>query len=284
MGNIRGSVVVVASLTLVVGCSLGAESEGPSTVTVTSSSSTPQTQTETTTATQTPTSSSPSSPSSSAPDPTTTSSAPDVALPTGVGPYTDGFVQAWGIGDRSAASSYATTTAVSSLFAYDGRGGSSWTRGAATEQGNRTQVKYTDGTGQTLYVLVDTAAAQQGSANAVVGANPEWEDTHETVPAPDDWDIDTPASGLPSTVTEYADAFVRAWGVDAVSMDDYASDDVVTTLYTDYGSGGSNWSRSASTSSTVTYSNTDGSTLVLSLDAATVSAGSGEGIIGATIS
>lgn len=279
MGSIRGSVVVVASLALVAGCSLGGESEGPTTVTVTSS--TPPTHTETTT--ETPTAPASAASSSSTRVPTTTSSAASAALPTGVGPYADGFVRAWGIGDRDAASTYASATAVSSLFAYDGRGGSSWTRGTSVEQGNRTQVKYTDGTGQALYVLVDTAAAQQGSQGAVVGANAEWE-IDDSVPMPGDWDIDTPASGLPSTVTEYADAFIRAWGVDAVSMDDYASDDVVATLYIDYGSGGSNWSRSSSTATTVTYSNTDGSMLVLTLDPTTVSAGEGEGITGATFS
>lgn len=112
---------------------------------------------------------------------------------------------------------------MSSLFAYDGRGGNTWGRATSTEQDNRTQVKYTD-------------------------------------------------------------AFVRAWGVDAVSVDDYATDEVVTTLYATYGSGGSNWSRSSSTASTVTYSNTDGSVLVLSLDATAVSGGNGEGITDATIS
>lgn len=283
MGNIWGAVIVVASLTLVGGCSLVGESEGPPTVTVTSS--TPATHTETTTEAPAESSATPeaATSTSAAPAPTTTSSAARAGLPTDVGPYADGFVRAWGIGDRAAASSYASDTTVSSLFAYDGRGGSSWTRGTSTVQGSRTQVEYTDGTGQTLYVLVDTAAAQQGSPDAVVGANAEWE-IHDTVPVPEDWDFDTPVSGLPSTVTEYADAFVRAWGVDAFSMDDYASDDVVATLYIDYGSGGSNWSRSSSTASTVTYSNTDGSTLVLSLDATTVSAGEGEGITGATIS
>lgn len=275
MGGFREYVVVVATLIAVAGCTIGGESKTPATVTVTSSA--PPTHPETTTAADAATS------PSATQTPSMTSSTSSSGLPTGVGLYADGFVRAWGIGDRDAASRYASATAVSSLFAYDGRGGNTWVRDASTEQDSRTQVKYIDGTGQALYVLVDTAAAQEGSRGAVVGANAEWE-IHDDVPVPDDWDIDIPASGLPSTVTEYADAFVRAWGVDAISMDDYATDEVVATLYANYGSGGSNWSRSSSTATTVTYTNTDGSMLVLSLDTMTVSAGNGEGITDARVS
>ena len=139
----------------------------------------------------------------------------------------------------------------------------------------------------TLYVLVDRTAAGSGVEDAVVGASLEYEGWDwEDDPAEGYSGVDGSASvtGLPSSVTEYADAMIRAWGVDDVAMNDYTTSDVMTTLYGEYGEGGSNWSRSSSTPSTVTYRNTDGTVLVLTLDASTVSAGRGAGVTQARFS
>lgn len=279
----RASVLLAASGLVLAGCSALDRSASPApTVTVTPTVTTVST-------TSPPTSSASTSTASSSPATVTTTATVSATAsddrPTGVGEYADAFVRAWGLGDRTGASDYATALTVTNLFAIDGRGGSNWVRRESTQQGSRTQVRYTDGTGTTLYVLVDRATAASGATDAVVGANLEWEDSTS------DWTFDdgntsdsSAVTGLPSTVNTYADAFVRAWGVDDPSMDSYATDSVVTTLYADYGSGGSRWSRSSSTASSATYTNTDGSVLVLDVDATTVSAGRGDGITGADIS
>ena len=95
------------------------------------------------------------------------------SLPTSVGPYSDSFVHAWGIGDSQAASRYATDAALTTLFQYDGRGGSSWAYKSSTALGSRTQVRYADGSGRSLYVVLDRATVARGAAHAVVGANVE---------------------------------------------------------------------------------------------------------------
>ena len=275
----RASVLLATSSLVLAGCSAPDRSASPTP---------PSTSTSTVTVTPTVTAVSTTSSSSSPATVTTTATVSAPASndrPTGVNEYADAFVQAWGLGDRTEASDYATALTVTNLFAIDGRGGSSWVRKESTQQGSRTQVRYTDGMGTTLYVLVDQATAASGATDAIVGANLEWEDSSS------DWTFDdgntsdsSAVTGLPSTVDSSADAFVRAWGVDDRTMDNSATDSVVTTLYADYGSGGSRWSRSSSTASSATYTNTDGSVLVLDVDATTVSAGRGDGITGADIS
>lgn len=215
------------------------------------------------------------------------------ALPTGAGAYADGFVRAWGIGDRPAASRYASADTVASLFQYDARGGSTWKRESSLVQEARTQVRYTDGTGASLYLLVDNATAERGAPAAIVGANVEWDDTDNTYDgeAPTyDYGIAAPeeptvVTGLESTAGEYADALVRAWGVgDRSAADAYASDEALSAMFGTYGSGGSHWRRTSATSSSATYANDDGTLLTLYLDPTTVSAGRGEGVYGATFS
>ena len=205
---------------------------------------------------------------------TSSAPAPDAGgeLPGDPGEYADAFVRAWGVGDRVEAERYATGDAVDSLFAYDGRGGSTWTRDAVTNQDGRTQVGYTDGTGQSLYVLLDTVTV--GAPDAVVSANVEWEGTSEDAAAEDDPGA---ATGLPSDVGDYGDALVRAWGVgDRDAADAYATASVLSTLFDGYGTGGSDWSRTGSTADSITYTDSFGDTVTIYVDAATVSAGRGD--------
>ena len=216
----------------------------------------------------------------------TTTGAQDAAsLPTSPGAYADGFVRAWGIGDSQDASRYATEAAVTSLFQYDGRGGGSWVRQSSAVLGGRTQVRYVDGTGASLYVVVDTAAAGRGASRAVVGANMEWQNVdngYQGDPGSGGYDYpDRPAvaTGLQTSVGEYADALVRAWGVgDAYAADAYATDGALSIMFAQYGTGGSSWRRTASTSSSATFTNHDGVRLLLGLDPAKVSAGRGDGV------
>ena len=103
------------------------------------------------------------------------------SLPTSVGPYADGFVHAWGIGDSQTASRYATDAAVTTLFSYDGRGGSTWGYQSSTALGSRTQIRYADGSGRSLYVVVANATVARGAAHAVVGANVEMDNNGNVV-------------------------------------------------------------------------------------------------------
>lgn len=50
------------------------------------------------------------------------------SLPTNAAAYADGLVRAWGIGDRGAASNYATAAVVQSLFSFADPGGPHWKR------------------------------------------------------------------------------------------------------------------------------------------------------------
>lgn len=279
MGNIRGSVVVIASLVLVSACSLGSEDDaGSETVTVTSSSSpssaspssTQETRTETATATATASSSSATDPGSSPSE----DGAVD-GLPSDVGDYADGFVRAWGIGDREDASRYATDSTVSTLFALEPRGGSSWTRTEEDQQGGRTQVSYTDDEGMTLYVLVDTDTAGSGDADAVVAATLEHTDSE----AESEGDGDAGASVSETTTGAYCDAFVRAWGAgERGTADDYAMSSVMTELFDHHGTGGSGWSQTSVTGGTAVYTDTDGTKLTLYVDTVSVENGWGDGI------
>lgn len=285
MGSIRGSVVIVASLALVGGCSLGSQEadSDPETVTVTSSSSSTSTQeTHTETATATETSTASSSTSRSTPGLATTSPAAGGNLPTTPLDYADGFVRAWGIGDRQEASRHATATTVSSLFAMDARGGSNWSRDGEVDQGGRTQVRYTDGTGFVLYVLVDRATARAGDGDAVVGASLEYEVTGSE----DGYDPGEESAGISditvpeTTIATYCDALVRAWGAGKeTTADRYATPTAMDGLFADHGvAGGSGWSRTSSDSYSATYTNTDGSTLTLYANSISVANGWGDGV------
>ncbi len=265
--------VVVASLTLVGGCSAGSTTPvAPETVTVTDSAisdtSTSTSSTARATATETATA-------------TQTATATSAGLPTGIDEYADAFVRAWGIGDRPDASRYATVDAVRDLFGQDARGGSSWTRQDSTDQGTRTQVSYTDDSGMTLYVLVDRAIASAGDDDAVVGANLEWADTEIS----DDYTYDPgeEASGLSditvseTTTGDYCDALVRAWGAGQRSTADrYATPTAMTGLFDDYGTGGSGWSRISAGTHSASYTHTDGTTLTLYVNHVAVEAGRGD--------
>lgn len=282
MGNYRGAVVVVASLTLVSGCSLlsQGESQGeePETVTVTSSSSstaTEETHTETATATETETSS-PSDTTTNSPGPTR-SSATTAALPTNALSYADGFVRAWGIGDRQDASRYATATAVSSLFGVDARGGSNWSRDGEVDQGGRTQVRYTNDDDLVLYVLVDRATAGSGDRHGVVGASLEYESSSAGEDDDSDGVSDT---SVPETSTgAYCDALVRAWGSGKRgTADRYATSTAMRQLFDDHGTGGSGWSQTSVSRYNAVYTNTDGTKLTLYFNSVSVANGWGDGV------
>ena len=277
MGSIRGSVVAVASLALVGGCGLGDDGgdtgSDPETVTVTdSTSSTPTQETHTETATETATASSTQPPD---PEPDATSRASDDGLPTETLEYADAFVRAWGLGDRDDASRFATPTTVSSLFAMDPRGGSSWARDGEVDQGERTQVRYTGDDDMVLYVLVDRAAAQSGAGDAVVGASLEYE-----------YDPGEESAGISDTtvpetsVATYCDALVRAWGAgEEGTAEKYATRTAMDGLFGDHGTaGGSGWSRTSSDDWSATYTNTDGSTLTLFVNSVSVESGLGDGV------
>lgn len=276
--RIRGSVVVVASLALVGGCSTGSDqADVPATVTVTDTAEAdPSTSSS---------SSSGSSPTPTAADGETTETATATptsgGLPTDVGEYADAFVRAWGIGDRPDASRYATVSTVGELFGMDARGGSGWSRQDSTDQGGRMQVRYTDDEGMTLYVLVDRATAAAGDEDAVVGANLEWEDTGSW--EDDTYDPGEEASGLSditvseTTTGDYCDALVRAWGAGQRSTADrYATPTAMTGLFDDYGTGGSGWSRISAGTHSASYTHTDGTTLTLYVNHVAVEAGRGD--------
>ena len=95
----------------------------------------------------------------------------DRSLPRGTRAYADGFVRAWGAGDRDKAGRYATSATVSDLFGVSALGGTSWQRRSSTVEGARTRVRYSNSSGRTLAVLVDEAAASSGREHAVVGAD-----------------------------------------------------------------------------------------------------------------
>lgn len=125
-----------------------------------------------------------------------------------------------------------------------------------------------------------------------MGANVEWDDADNVYSGDPNWWVppdnsgnSTTVTGLPSTAGEYADALVRAWGVgDRAAADDYATGGAMATLFDGYGAGGSGWRRTATTTSSATYTNSDGGTLTVHLDATTVSAGRGDSVYSATFS
>mgnify|MGYP007086566300 CR=1 FL=1 len=81
-----------------------------------------------------------------------------------------------------------------------------------------------------------------------------------------------------------ADAFVRAWGKGESGAWTYTSDAVELTFGSTNPSGGPRWSRTSSGTTTVTYGNRDGGTLVLTLDLERVGSGSAGAITGAALS
>ena len=228
---------------------------------------------------------SPTAPTES-PSPPATTTAPSVpaarTMPTTAGDYADGFVRAWGIGDRGTAERYATNDTVASLFAGWPRGGSTWKRTRSDPQDARTQVTYMDADRTTLYVVLDTATMARGTEDAIVGTTIEHDVAAEPESGMDGIDADDYAvTGLPTTVTGYADAFVRSWGVGDPVAGQYLREWVVEGLYGGgNGIGGPSWARTASTSTTATYTNSgDGSTMVITLDPDRVAAGRGDAII-----
>lgn len=289
---------VVAVSALVAGCSPGSDepTRSDGTVTVTYSSSTSNAPT-TQTVTSSPSSGSPragaSDGTSAGPrteggsrpgasegtggstSPPGASPTSPAAPPTDAASYADTFVRAWGRGDRGAASTYGTANAVSALFGARPSGGSGWKRQGLTPDGGSATVTYSDGD-STLAVRIDQASAIEGKDHAVLGA------TLDTSSSGEDGD-DTSGATLPTTLTAYTDAFVRAWGKGAASTWTYASAEVESTFGAAHPSGGPRWSRAASTASTVTYSNREGGTLVLTVSPAQVGFGAEDAIIGATL-
>lgn len=282
--NIRGPVVVVASLTLVSGCGLSLpggddKSSAEETVTVTSSSSSePTEETSTATATATATADVPDAPTS---DPSSTSSSSDGGsdLPTDVRSYADDFVRAWGVGDRQEALKYATATTVSSLFAFHPKGGTSWSRQGEVDHGLRTHVRYTDGDGGVLTVFVDREEVTEGGPNGVVGTR--LKEGGSSDDADDSGDSADSGSGLvPETSTsDYCDALVRAWGAGRRSTaEKYASATAMSQLFDDHGTGGSGWSQTSVTRHYALYTNTDGTKLTLYFNSTSVAKGAGDGV------
>ena len=132
-------------------------------------------------------------------------------------------------------------------------------------------MRYVNASGRTLDVLVNESAAASGSSHGVVratlGAAPPAPTTSRSTSTTDSPD----AVGLPRSVTDYADAMIRAWGKDDPISWDFTTEAVMTKLY-------------ASTGSSVTYTNKDGSTLVLDVNADRVSKGLTGGVTGARFS
>ncbi len=286
MGSYRGAVVVVASLTLVSGCSLLSQGDNdadePETVTVTGDAesetdSESDQETHTETATETAEETEPASETTSSSSPESTTSATSGTLPTNALSYADGFVRAWGIGDRDDASRYATSTTVNGLFGVDARGGSNWSRDGEVDQGGRTQVRYTNGDDLVLYVLVDRSAASSGQSSAVVGASLEYESSD----AGEDDDSDGVAdSTVPETSTgTYCDALVRAWGSGKRgTADRYATPTAMRQLFDEHGTGGGGWSQTSVSRYNAVYTNTDGTKLTLYFNSVSVSNGWGDGV------
>ena len=179
-------------------------------------------------------------------------------------------MRAWGRGDRSVASTYASASAVSSLFGQRAVGGGGWQRQGLTHDGGSVEVRYSDGT-DTLTVRLDAGDAAAGTEHAVSSA---------TLSA----DAPQTGDGLPTSLTDYADAFVRAWGKGESGAWTYTSDAVELTFGSTNPSGGPRWSRTSSGTTTVTYGNRDGGTLVLTLDLERVGSGSAGAITGASLS
>lgn len=288
--HFTGSVSVLAVTALLAaalsGCSSGSDepTETDGTVTVTYSSSTsnaPTTQTVTSspspgdggTSRATGDDGSAGDPSGSS-SPSSTSSGPGASAPTSppqdIGAYADTFVRAWGRGDRSVASTYASASAVSSLFGQRAVGGGGWQRQGLSHDGGSVEVRYSDGT-DTLTVRLDAGDAASGTEHAVSSATLSADAPHT-------------GDGLPTSLTDYADAFVRAWGKGESGAWTYTSDAVELTFGSTNPSGGPRWSRTSSGTTTVTYSNRDGGTLVLTLDLERVGSGSAGAITGASLS
>lgn len=296
--HFRGSVSVLAVSALLAaalaGCSPGSDepTETDGTVTVTYSSSTsnaPTTQTVTSSpspgdggtsrATGDGGTSRATGDDGSAGDPSGSSSpsstsGPGASAPTSppkdIGAYADAFVRAWGRGDRSVASTYASASAVSSLFGQRAVGGGGWRRQGLSYDGGSVDVRYSDGS-DTLTVRLDAGDAASGTEHAVLSA---------TLSA----DSPQTGDGLPTSLTDYADTFVRAWGKGEAGAWTYTSDTVDASFGSTNPSGGPRWSRTASGATTVTYSNRDGGTLVLTLDPGLVGSGSAGAITGASLS
>lgn len=292
MKFLHGSAYLLATTIVVAGCSAQPDdraSPGPETVTVTYSSSTsnaPTTQTVTSSpsSTRSPrssTSKGSSSGTSSSSGSSSTSSAnetdgggedEDGQLPGTAAEYADAFVRAWGRGDRPSASTYGTSAAVSALFG-GGSGGAGWTRTSTTGYAGSTEVTYSNGT-RTLTVIVDHTPLGTRSEHAVTSAAFS-EDTPSTPPSGD---------GLPTSVTSYTDAFVRAWGKGSGSAWTYTSAEVGSGLGENRPSGGPGWSRASSTATTATYTTRDGGTLVLTVNLDLVRIGAQDAIVGAVLS
>lgn len=276
---VRGSAALAAMLALgMSGCSSdGGGSGDRRTVTATETASPTESSSRSTSEDEGEESDSSSTSSSSSTSETSDEGSSVSGLPGDPGEYADAFVRAWGIGDRPDAARYATPEAVSALFAYDPRGGSTWQRAGSTTQGERTQVRYTDGNGSTLYVLLDTATAGAGEGGAIVAGNVEWTGDVAPEPEPEPEPTEEQVRGLPSTIGPYCDALVRAWGADnRVSAMDYATDGAASTLFDILTPGQSDWSRTGTTDSSATYENSSGERITIFVDPATVSAGVGD--------
>lgn len=197
--------------------------------------------------------------------------------PTDAGSYADAFVRAWGRGDRATAARLATASAVSSLFGQRSSGGGGWQRQGIAYDGGNATVTYADGTDR-LGVRLDVGAAGEGRDGAITGA------TLTTGGGDSENGDDTSGATLPTTITGYADAFVRAWGKGEASAWTYTTAGVESSFGAAHPSGGAAWARASSSGSTVTYSTRDGGTLVLTLDPAQVGVGAQDAITAASLS
>lgn len=268
--------VPCAVLIALAGCSSGSGPQATATQTVIVSE-----RTVTETAAPSSTSSRPTTPrSTSASRSTTTTAVPAANLPTGAGAYADELVQAWGIGDRAGADTYATSDTVATLFASSSRGGGDWVRGASLVQDARTQVKYErTSTDEVIYLVVDTATAARGDEDAVVGLSFDWEGADYSA---EDYSENYLAAGLPTGVGEYSDGFVRAWGAGRTTdADTYAWSSVMDTVGAYDGPGGGDWARTGTGPGEVTsatYKNSSGWTLTLYLDPSALAVGAQDAI------
>jgi hypothetical protein len=115
------------------------------------------------------TSSSVSATSSTTGSSTTTSggsTSSTLVLPHDAGVYAVAFIEAWSNGDRDTATRLGTTTAVDTIFAYEG--GGTWDVDSCEGAAGSTYCTFNAGGDPTIVVRVNNAAAQAGAEHAVI--------------------------------------------------------------------------------------------------------------------
>lgn len=285
MRTLRTSAVAAVTMLTLAGCS-GDDDQAPATHTVTQTVAATSSPMEATTtsapdsttedATEQETSAEPTT--QAAPPPP--SAAPDAAsLPRDPAEYADAWVRAWGLGDDTQMAMYADRY-VHQQFAGTA-GGGTWSRqDSGPYEDGLTFVTYRDGqSGGGLYLLVAPHIVDIGAQHGVISVAqmpPGWDDPVDDGAWAGDGIVPL---GLTTDPGEYADIWVRAWGVgDRDTASVYSADDAMQMFGID-SVGGSDWARTSISGEQVRYRDSGGNTLVLVLDLARVAAGAGDGVV-----